>query len=185
MPKQKVDEGHIIKESLRLFRQSSYNKTTMADIAKACGLLKGSLYHYFESKEALMIKVIEVVHDYFKREVFVHAYNAELSAKERMTLLIDQSEAIFFDRDNGCIMGNIGVETALVVPEFAESIQHFFIDFFDAMETVYAVQFDDEKATSLAERTVAEVEGAIMLSRIFNDQKYLKKTHDRIKARLN
>ena len=51
MPRQKVDEKTIIKEALKLFRQKSYHATSMADIALACGLLKGSLYHYFNSKE--------------------------------------------------------------------------------------------------------------------------------------
>jgi TetR/AcrR family transcriptional repressor of nem operon len=42
----------------------------MADIAQSCGILKGSLYHYFSSKEALMSAVIEYAHAYFKEKVF-------------------------------------------------------------------------------------------------------------------
>ncbi|NNC94715.1 MAG: TetR/AcrR family transcriptional regulator [Chitinophagales bacterium] len=184
MPKQKVDEAHIIKESLKLLRQKSYHTTSMADIANACGLLKGSLYHYFDSKEELMRKVILSVHDYFRNEVFVHAYDESLSAESRLQTLINKSEAIFIDEENGCIMGNVGVETALAIPEFASLIQSFFRDFFDAIKNVYRDKYPEDIADELAERSVAEVEGALMLARIFNDQQYLKKTHKRILNRL-
>ena len=184
MPKQKVDEGFIIMESLKLFRQKSYHKTSMADIATACGLLKGSLYHHFSSKEELMKKVIQMVSTYFNEQVFIHAYNKNLSGKDRLKLLISKSEDIFFDRENGCIMGNIGVETALIIPEFAEIIQKFFNDFIAAMKEIYLDKFQEEIASRLAERSVAEVEGAIMLARIFDDQKFLKKTHERLLTRL-
>ena len=65
MAKQKLDEPTIVLEALKLFRSKSYHTTSMADIAKSCGILKGSLYHYFSSKEELMMKVIQMVHDYF------------------------------------------------------------------------------------------------------------------------
>ncbi|MCS6819111.1 MAG: TetR/AcrR family transcriptional regulator, partial [Chitinophagales bacterium] len=80
MPKQKVDEQYIIIQSLILFRQRSYHNTSMSDIAEACGILKGSLYHYFKSKEELMEKVIRYVHKYFKDEVFSKAYEKGLTA---------------------------------------------------------------------------------------------------------
>ena len=64
MARKKVDEQIIIINSLKLFRQKSFHNTSMEDIAKSCGILKGSLYHYFNSKEDLMIKVIDFVHKY-------------------------------------------------------------------------------------------------------------------------
>lgn len=184
MPVQKVDEEQIIKESLKILREKSYHNMTMADIANACGLLKGSLYHYFSSKEELMKKVIISVHQYFKIEVFAHAYEAELSGEDRLRKVIAKSEDIFFDKQNGCVMGNMGVETALGIPEFADIIKQFFLDFFNAIKEIYLDKYPDPVANELAERSVAEVEGAIMLSRIFNDQTFLKNTHKRILDRL-
>ena len=100
MPRQKVDEKTIIKEALKLFRQKSYHATSMADIAMACGLLKGSLYHYFNSKEDLMIKVIESVHTFFAETVFTIAYNHSLDAVDRMDLIFTEAEKIFVDQES-------------------------------------------------------------------------------------
>lgn len=184
MPRQKVDEKTIIKEALKLFRQKSYHATSMADIAMACGLLKGSLYHYFHSKEDLMIKVIESVHAFFAETVFTIAYNHSLDAVDRMDLIFTEAEKIFVDQESGEILGNVGVETALSMPEFQPTIQAFFSDYFKAIKEVYRSKFDEGMANELAERSVSEIQGALTLSRIFNDEKFIKNTHLRTVARL-
>ena len=84
MAKQKVDANFIIAQSIKLFRQKTYHNISMADIAESCGLLKGSLYHHFNSKEALMIKVIETIHTFFNQEIFSIAYLENLSPAEKM-----------------------------------------------------------------------------------------------------
>jgi TetR/AcrR family transcriptional repressor of nem operon len=182
--KPKKGEQAIIINSLKLFRQQSFHNTSMEDIAKSCGILKGSLYHYFKSKEDLMFRVISFVHLYFKEEVFVHAYNDKISAKQKLKKLCDASELVFFDKKTGKLYGNIGVESALVVPEFNPIIKEFFQDFFNALKHIYKEKYGEKIANELAERSVAEVEGSIMLARIFNDKTYITNTHKRIIARL-
>jgi len=185
MPKQKVDEQLIIIESLKLFRKQSYYHTSMADIAAACGLQKGSLYHYFASKEDLMKKVIKTAHEFFKSKVFAYAYDKSLTPNERLERLFEAAQAIFLDEETGSLMGNVGVESSLMVPEFAEMVRHFFSDFFHAVKTIYLDKYPEEIANELAERSVAEIEGSLMFSRVFNDHSYLKNTTKRILNRLD
>jgi len=47
----------LIDEAARLFSLNGYERTSMRDIAAATGILAGSLYHHFESKEELFIAV--------------------------------------------------------------------------------------------------------------------------------
>lgn len=181
MPKQKVSVDYILKQSLRLFRKKSYHNTSIADIAEACGLLKGSLYHYFPSKEALMSAVIKYAHSYFKKEVFSIAYNTELTPQEKMELMFKKSEKALLS--DGDIMGNIGVETARVVPEFADHIRDFFSEWINAVKTVFMEITSEEDAQKLAEQTVAEFEGAVMMSRIYRDPKFVHNAFDRLMSR--
>ncbi|MCO5231196.1 MAG: TetR/AcrR family transcriptional regulator [Chitinophagales bacterium] len=181
MPKQKVSVDYILKQSLRLFRKKSYHNTSIADIAEACGLLKGSLYHYFPSKEALMIAVIKYAHAYFNREVFAIAYNEELDAQQKMEQMFKRSEKALLS--DGDIMGNIGVETARVVPEFSESIRDFFEDWIKAVKVIFMQITNEEDAQRLAEQTVTEFEGAVMMSRIFKDPKFVHNAYDRLTHR--
>jgi len=47
----------LIRETARLFGVKGYENTSMRDIAAAIGILPGSLYHHFESKEQLFVAV--------------------------------------------------------------------------------------------------------------------------------
>ncbi|HEY0262445.1 MAG TPA: TetR/AcrR family transcriptional regulator [Chitinophagales bacterium] len=184
MPKQKVDESFIILQSLKLFRKRSYYNTSMADIAKECGLQKGSLYHYFPSKEELMKRVIQMVHQYFKDHVFMHAYDKSKSPSERMKALFDSAERVFLYETSASLMGNVGVESALMIPEFADLVKQFFLDFFHAVKTIYLDKYSETVANELAERSVAEIEGSMMFARVFNDHSFLLHSTKRILKRL-
>ncbi|GIK82692.1 MAG: TetR family transcriptional regulator [Alphaproteobacteria bacterium] len=48
---------HIIIESARLFATKGFDATSMREIASRTGVLAGSLYYYFESKEELFVEV--------------------------------------------------------------------------------------------------------------------------------
>lgn len=184
MPKQKVDEETIIIEALKLFRKQSYFNTSMSQIADACGLQKGSLYHYFPSKEDLMKRVIKMVHEFFKTNVFALAYDKSVPPQKRLENVFNAAESVFLDETKGNLLGNMGVETALMAPEFNTLVQRFFLDFFHAVKTIYLDKYPEKIATELAERSVAEIEGSLMFSRVFNDHNYLKNTIKRILNRL-
>jgi AcrR family transcriptional regulator len=56
-----VDGGRrweILETAARLFATSG-PRTSLQQIAAACGILPGSLYHHFESKEAIVVELIE------------------------------------------------------------------------------------------------------------------------------
>lgn len=178
MPKQKVSIDFILKQSLRLFREKSYYNTSIADIAEACGLLKGSLYHYFPSKEALMSAVIEYAHNYFKKEVFSIAYDEKLTPQQRIELMFRKSERALLSEGN--IMGNVGVETARVIPDFANHIRDFYTEWINAVAHIFLNVTNETDAQRLAEQTVAEFEGAVMMSRIYKDSKFIKNAYDRL-----
>lgn len=49
----------IIDAAMRVFAQKGYTKATNKDIARAAGITPGLIYYYFESKEALLIAILE------------------------------------------------------------------------------------------------------------------------------
>ncbi|OWY22566.1 TetR/AcrR family transcriptional regulator [Sphingobacteriales bacterium UPWRP_1] len=177
MPKQKVSDKFIIKQSLLVFRKKGFYNTSMADIAEACGLLKGSLYHYFKSKEDLMKAVIDYMHNYYTREIFSLAYDEQLGMRQKLKMLADASENQFFASESGCLFGNLALETSGNIPEFSELVKLFFVEWMKAMEHIYAEKYAPEKARILAQDCVARVEGAVMMMRLFNDKEYLRRAH--------
>ena len=51
----------ILDAAATLFASSGF-RTSLKEIADACGILPGSLYHHFESKEALIVELVERYH---------------------------------------------------------------------------------------------------------------------------
>ena len=181
MPKQKVSEKFLIRQSLKVLRSKGYTDTSMEDIAEACGIKKGSLYHYFKGgKKDILKAVINHVHEYYKSEIFIHAYDKQLGAKQKLQLLANIAENQFFATDSGCLMGNLALETAGNMPEFSKMVQLFFQDWIDAMSHIFQEKYDLPKAEALAKNCVAQIEGSVMMMRLFNDISFLKQTHQDI-----
>jgi AcrR family transcriptional regulator len=60
--KQEVQEGRkhqLIDSALMLFAEKGYENATIKDLAEACGVAPGLVYHYFDSKEDLLLAVFE------------------------------------------------------------------------------------------------------------------------------
>src|SRR5688572_4359372 len=66
---QKTNKEEIISVCKEVFHRKGYFNTSMADLAKACGLMKGSFYHYFASKEEIMKAVLLASHKALKEQV--------------------------------------------------------------------------------------------------------------------
>lgn len=180
MPKQKTDKQEIIKAALEIFLEKGYHKTSMADIANETGLLKGSLYHHFTSKQDLMKAIIKSIHEWYKREIFNIQHDEKLDTDEKVRALVHASEEIFFNRRGGNFMTNIALETLNVVPEFTTMIRLFFKDWVNCVENVFAEKMPKKTAAKLARQAISDIEGAVMMMEIFDDKNYLRRTHKRV-----
>ena len=54
-----VRRQEIVRAARRLFQTKEYEQVTMQDVIEIVGIAKGTIYHYFTSKKALLESVIE------------------------------------------------------------------------------------------------------------------------------
>jgi len=59
----------ILEEAARLIYQKGYDATSMQEIASACKLTKAGLYHHVETKEALLLAIMNYGMDLFEEVV--------------------------------------------------------------------------------------------------------------------
>jgi len=62
-PRRTGRTAEIRAAAARIFFEKGYDATSIQDIANAIGILKGSMYHYIDTKEDLLFDVIQAVHE--------------------------------------------------------------------------------------------------------------------------
>ncbi|MES2518072.1 MAG: TetR family transcriptional regulator [Bacteroidota bacterium] len=174
MPIQKVTREEILSKSLEVFRHRGYHNTSMNDLANAVGLLKGSFYHYFDSKETLMKEVLMSVNIFLQEQVFPIAYDQTLPIEERMETMLKRFSKTVFSKEGGCIIGNTILETVNLYPQFREVLQSIITGWTDALIHLYEHQSSPEHARKLAEQSIMEYEGAIMMAKLYGESYFYK-----------
>jgi AcrR family transcriptional regulator len=75
--------NEIVSAAARVFRTKGYHAATVRDIAHEVGILKGSLYHHFNSKEELLYLVVKEPIAQMYREICEIA-DADVGATEKL-----------------------------------------------------------------------------------------------------
>lgn len=78
----------ILKVARNLFLTKDYDKTTMVDIMDALEIAKGTIYHYFKSKEALFEAVIEDIVEETIKHMRSLVKNTPKNALEKIQILV-------------------------------------------------------------------------------------------------
>ena len=86
MPRRTKEEAdktrrRILASALTLFVKKGYEKTTFTDIAARLKMTKGAVYWHFESKESLLVALVEEMLEKFQRQL------DELMPKDELTFM--------------------------------------------------------------------------------------------------
>lgn len=140
----------------------------MADIGKAAGLLKGSVYHHFPSKEAILVGAVERLSDFFKDGCFAIAYDESKSEMVRLNEMVDQIEAYFLEHRT-CVMAHLSVEGLDDMPDANDRVISFFGAWRDTFAHVLTPHYGKEQAIILSEDAISQLEGAVVMLNIFDN----------------
>lgn len=50
---------HILKTAARVFADTGFARASMSQVAKGCGVSKANIYHYYDSKDALLFDILD------------------------------------------------------------------------------------------------------------------------------
>ena len=79
--------AEICRTAARIFRQRGFDATSVSDIARALKMTKAGLYHYFTSKEELLLEIMMFGLDNVRDEVIIPA-RAIRDPEERLRQII-------------------------------------------------------------------------------------------------
>ena len=82
----------LLQVAAELFATKGFKNTTVRDIADASGILSGSLYHHFDSKESLVDEILQT----FPSELFA-AYDEVLASNDDARTKIERAVRLSFE----------------------------------------------------------------------------------------
>lgn len=96
MKKEKNTKGKIINAAWDLFYEQGYEDTTVEEIIKKSGTSKGSFYHYFEGKDALLGSLSYIFDEEYVR--LMDAMPEDMPCLERLLYLNHELFSVIEDR---------------------------------------------------------------------------------------
>lgn len=118
--KRRAKRRLILETATALFSQHGYQATRMQDIAAKVGMQAGSLYYYFESKEALLSAMVEANVGLAVRELEA-IVSGPGTAIDRMRAAVASHLAVF-DRQSDLYKIFVSERLDAIVPELAEAV---------------------------------------------------------------
>jgi TetR/AcrR family transcriptional regulator, cholesterol catabolism regulator len=118
----------MYRTAAQMFRDRGFDATSVSDIARALGLTKAGLYHYFESKEALLFEIMMFGLDKVRDEVIVPV-RAIRDPEERLRQLIVRHARIT-TRGQGAV-AHLGDEIRALPPAARKQVEHRMRVYFD------------------------------------------------------
>ncbi len=89
----------ILKTATQLFAQRGFDRASIASLAAECGISKALLYHYYDSKEALLFDIIRI-HLEELNEALNAVDDPSLPPERRLHLLVHQLLDSYRDADD-------------------------------------------------------------------------------------
>jgi TetR/AcrR family transcriptional regulator, transcriptional repressor for nem operon len=161
----------ILKTAGDLMLKYGYAATSIDDICSKARVTKGSLYHFFETKEELGLAVLNGFYERGVARVARGAYVRMNDPYQRLLGLFDHLETIGPDLwRHGCLMGNFACEFAESSQIIRRRVAGMFEELVNRLSPIFEpIARDRKEADDLAEQTLMVIEGAVIMARAHDD----------------
>lgn len=178
----------ILKSASDLMHDKGYSAVGIAEVCKGAGVQKGSFYHFFRSKQALALAVLDA---YWKHgvPVFEALENPDVPPLERLKAFFGAQRASHeacraeCGAVRGCLIGNLSLELSTQDSDVRDALQAILRRQIDALEVLVRDIQAAHDSCGRSPRTVARdvlayIEGQTLLAKAENDPSGMKDAHD-------
>ena len=163
--------SRLLVTAMTLFSEKGYDATSVSDILKAAGANSGSLYHFFPTKQDLLIEVLKMYRDGIHPMLLEPAWAGVSDPIDKVFALLAayRGHLVRTDCFYGCPIGNLALEIHEPDPPVRELISVNFDGWVKAVEECYAAAGDrlprELDRHALAVFTLTTMEGGVMQAR--------------------
>ena len=124
----------LIQAAMDLFLTRSYTDVGVQELCKAASVKKGSFYHFFETKQDLVLAALDRWWEITRKTAWERAFSSERPPLERISRffeLVYEQNCQFYEQHKqlcGCPFGNLAVEMSAHEPLIRHKIDRIFED---------------------------------------------------------
>lgn len=169
---------HLVKTASELFQSRSYGNISTSKICEAAAVNKGTFYHFFPSKAALLIAAMN---GYTQDQIAVYnqiAGSEQTPEAKIIALFTHASDTSAACKEShgvihGCMVANIGMELSTVDATITKATRENLAALCQALEPIVSA-FAEERGLSLdtvteARQLMGILQGAVLMAKIAND----------------
>ena len=183
MSKGERTREQVLAQAAALFNQHGYHGASISDVMAATGLKKGGIYRHFASKDELALAAFGYAVERM-RERFDEALAGKVGALEQLRAIIAVYARIPTDPPvpGGCPLLNAAVESDDGNPELRAEAQRVLVGLEQVLRSIVRTGQrrgelrSDLDVPAFANVFVAQLEGAVMLSKLFGSQTPMRHT---------
>lgn len=170
----------LLTSARTLLHERGYADVGVAEICARSGVRKGSFYHFFPSKQALTLAMLDAQFETFEDRLLIPSFDRHIPPLERFDAFVralhDYQAGTKSETGHllGCPFGNLGLELAthdepirIKVESILQRIRAWFQGALDDAAADGNISGTDTRAT--AEAMLAYLEGVLLLARTRNN----------------
>ncbi len=179
----------IIRKSAELFNTYGYSGCSLSDIMKATNLKKGGIYNHFKNKDEIALEAF----DYSLKKLitrFREKLGAVQTSAQKIDVIIDSFDSLILDPvvATGCPIFNTAMDADQTHPALKEKAK----EGMQQLKTYIEIKIEEGKdkgefkadvdKEEFAALLIMTMEGAVVLTRIYNDRKYVNMARDFLRS---
>lgn len=181
MRKGELTREHIIAQAAGVFNEKGFAGASLSDIMEATGLQKGGIYRHFGSKEELAVEAFGYAVTRMS-ERFASALEGKRTAPERLRAITDIYARVPLDPPvpGGCPMLSAAADSDYGSSPLKERVRAAMDGLRDLVRRIVAAGVErcelrpEVDAEQVATVFTATLEGAILLTQLYDDPRYVR-----------
>lgn len=181
MKKGELTKQIIVEKAAEIFNQKGYSGGSLNDIMEATGLKKGGLYRHFENKDEIALEAFDFSYTLMEKR-FINVLDKEETAYGKLLAIINVYNDII---DNppligGCPLLNTAIDSENTHPLLKEKARKAMDNWISIIKRIldYGIAQDEFKRDIqidyIPSYLISTIEGAVMISRLYNDDNHIK-----------
>lgn len=168
-------KGLLISKTAEVMRVKGYHGTGLAEILKALELPKGSLYHHFPNGKDQLVEAALKLAAKQQADIYKKAMKGKGAPENGLSAVVDTfiETAEKTEYRTTCPVANVCLDISSTNSELRTVCQELFTFWIGAIASFLTYK-NVEHATAKAEKFMVQLEGALLLTKVYQSNRYLE-----------